>query len=319
MAFFGGIDGGASKTHCVIGDSEGKIVAEYFSAGSNHQVIGPDSAKKAIREALDGALSNAGISITDLDYTALGLAGADLEPDFIILNAICGEIFGNDRFKVMNDTWIGLRAGIPENWGIVTVCGTGSACSGRNREGVEATLRNLTFETGNSGGGFDIIREAFHFAFRSEEGTGCKTKLEEELPRLLGLNSMPDLLEAAVSMRIDPEKAYAVPVLVCELASDGDLVCQNILLEMGRTLGEIASGVIRKLHMEKLKFRVTLIGGVFKSSNPLLVDEYTTTVHRTAPNAKIGISKVKPAIGAYYLALGKYDKIMKTGLLNNIE
>lgn len=50
-------------------------------------------------------------------------------------------------------------------------------------------------------------------------------------------------------------------------------------------------------------FKVTLVGGVFQSNCPLLIDEYTTTVHRTAPFARIEIAKQKPAVGAYYLAL----------------
>lgn len=302
MSYYAGIDGGGTKTHCVVGDHEGRIIAEGFSSGSNHQIIGAQAAKAAISASLDQALGLAGIRRQDLSLAVLGLAGADLEPDFAVLNGICREIFGSVPFRIMNDSWIGLRAGIPENWGIVTVCGTGAACSGRSPDGREVTLRNLTYETGNIGGGSDLIREAFHSAFRSEEGTGKKTRLETELPLLFGVKGMADLLDKALSMDISPDQAYAVPVLVGELAFKGDEVCQKILLDMGRSLGEIAGGVIRKLHMENTPFQVTLVGGIFKTRCPLLVDEYTTTVHRTAPCAKVGVCRTNPAIGAYMLA-----------------
>lgn len=302
MAYFAGIDGGGTKTLCIIGDSEGNILSQGSSTASNHQVIGPEAAKQAIRSSMQQAVEASGISIRDISFSVFGLAGADLELDFIILDAVCSDIVGSSRFKVMNDTWIGLRAGIPENWGIVTVCGTGASCSGRNRTGQEATLRNLTYETGNYGGGYGIIREAFHYAFRSEEGTGLKTRLETELPAIFGSNSLAELLEPVLKMELEPAKAYQVPIIVSGLASKGDEVCQNILITSGRILGEVASGVIRKLGMEAEHFKVSLVGGVFKSDNPLMIDEYTTTVHRIAPYAEMVVCRTDPAIGAYSLA-----------------
>ena len=308
MIYLAGVDGGGTKTCCVIGDTDGNILARGISSGSNHQTVGPEAAKKAIRDAMAQAADALGIATEDISYTVLGLAGADLEPDFAILDVICRDVIKTGRFRIMNDTWIGLRAGIPENWGIVTVCGTGAACSGRNRYGAEATLRNLTYETGNYGGGIDILRMALHFAFRSEEGTGKKTRLEAELPAIFGAGSMADLVGPVVSMELVPEKAYHVPITVGRLAAEGDAVCQDILLTTGRVLGEIASGIVKKLGMEREQFKVTLVGSVFKSVSPLLVDEYTTTIHRTAPFAQVGISQTEPVTGAYYLALDAWRK-----------
>jgi N-acetylglucosamine kinase-like BadF-type ATPase len=303
MKYLAGIDGGGTKTACVIGDDSGNLLSGGLSTASNYQVIGAEAAKSAIEDALLQALRAAGITSGDLEYTVLGLAGADLESDFKVLDNICREIFGHGKFKVLNDTWIGLRAGIPENWGIVTNCGTGASCSGRDGRGNEATLRNLTYETGNLGGGFEIIRTAFHLAFRSEEGTGAYTGLESEIPALFGCRAMAELVGPVLEMKLEPARALEVPVIVGRLASGGDRPCQDLLVDMGRSLGEIAGGVIRKLGMEKTEFKVTLTGGVFKSSSPLMVDEYTTTVHRTAPGARIGIAGAEPVMGAYFLAL----------------
>lgn len=303
MRYVAGIDGGGTKTVCIVGDESGNILSRGLSTASNYQVIGAGAAKEVIENALLQAVQAAGITPDDLEYTVLGLAGADLENDFKVLNTICSKIFRHERFKVLNDTWIGLRAGIPENWGIVTNCGTGAACSGRDSKGNEATLRNLTYETGNLGGGFEIIRKAFHQAFRSEEKTGAHTRLESEIPALFGYSNMAKLVEPVLEMKLDPVRAFEVPIIVGRLASEGDRPCQDILVEMGRSLGEIAGGVIRKLGMESSEFKVTLTGGVFKSINPLMADEYATTVHRTAPGAHIGIAGVEPVMGAYFLAL----------------
>lgn len=303
MNYIAGVDGGASKTHCVIGDTQGNILSEGFSFGSNYQICGVETAKASIEEALKNAAAKLNIEASCIKYTVLGLAGADMESDFKALNEVCSSFLKPGSYKILNDTWVGLRAGIAENYGIVTICGTGGACSGRNSAGLEVTLRNLSYEAGNRGGASDIIKMALHYAFRSEEGTGRKTAIEDGFLKLFEIKSMEELVIMQRSMQVDPSKIYYIPILVSELANEGDAVCQDILINVGHEMAEIADGVIRRLGMCSQVFKVTLVGGVFQSSCPLLIDEYTTTVHRTAPFARIEIAKQKPAVGAYYLAL----------------
>lgn len=308
MIYIAGIDGGASKTHCMIGDADGNVLAEGFSAGSNHQAVGLEKAGEAIQSALAEASGKLGVKERDIRFTVLGLAGADLEPDFAALNEVCGRILPPGSYQVINDTWIGLRAGIPENWGIVTNCGTGGSCAGRNKDGEEVRLRNLSFELGNFGGGVDIAKMALHHAFRSEEKSGSTTALEQEIPKVAGVNSLDELISNVLSMNFDPEVFYAVPILVGELACLGDKVSQDILIKVGHEMGEIAGGVARRLHMEDQRFKVTLVGSVFKSECPVLIDEYTTTLHRAAPYAQIGLASQPSAMGAFSLACEAYRR-----------
>jgi len=117
---------------------------------------------------------------------------------------------------------------------------------------------------------------------------------------------MSRLAEILRNRTFDMTKLHAIPVLVFKLAADGDSICQDILVNMGHVLGEIAGGVIKRLGMEKEMLTVTLVGSIFEGSSPLLIDEYTTTVHRTAPYAKVEVAGLKPAMGAYYLALEQH-------------
>ncbi len=302
-----GIDGGATKTLCIIGDEQGTILSSGLSFGSNHQVVGKESARTSLQQALDQALEKLGIAVEQIGYAVLGLAGADLPADFTVLDEICRGIFDEVPFKIINDAWIGLRAGNPDNWGVVSICGTGANAAGRTKDGEEVILRGMSYELGNRGGGIDLLKDALHHAFRSEEQTGPQTRLALELPKLLGLNQMKDLVEIVLSQQVAPEILYAIPILVFNLATQGDRVCQDLLLNMGRTLGGMAGGVIKRLGFDlQAEVPVTLAGSLFKGSNPLLIDEYTTTVHRVAPRAKIEIAKAEPAYGAYWLALDHY-------------
>lgn len=298
-----GIDGGATKTSCIIGDENGKIISKGTGRASNYQVVGVEYTKASVLSALNEAMDKIDISIKDIGYAVLGLAGADMECDFKVLNNMCSEIFKDIPFKVVNDCWIGLRAGSDKNLGIVTVCGTGTNSAGRTKNGQEVILRSMSYEMGNWGGGTELLRDALHYAFRSEECTGRKTMLEVEIPRIFNLSNMEEVANLMRTEKNDEKKMYDIPIKVFELATKGDEVCQDMLIKMGREMGRFASGVIKRLGLENKEFEVVLVGSVFKGNNPLLIDEYTTTVHRTAPCANIQVSTKDPVEGAYLLAV----------------
>lgn len=301
--YLAGIDGGGTKTHCIIGDESGNILSEAFSSSSNHQVIGLLQAKNELQTALEKAMSTLHITLDEIGYVHLGLSGADFESDFVKLNGICSEILGRVPFKVSNDCWLGLRLGSYENVGVVTVCGTSVNVAGRNREGKESILRSQGYELGNWGGGVDLIRDALHYAFRSEEMTGKSTRLEQEIPSLLGYKTLAEMVEPFIEKAIDRRTLLGIPSLVMKLSNEGDGVCQELLIKMGRTVGEMTCGIIKRMNLSKERFSVYMIGGLTKGESPLMLDEFKKTVHLTAPYASIGVVEAPPAKGAYLLAL----------------
>ncbi|GAB1483303.1 hypothetical protein MASR2M78_21190 [Treponema sp.] len=46
------IDGGGTKTHCVVGDSAGNILGEGFGGASNHQVVGTELCASSIKTSI---------------------------------------------------------------------------------------------------------------------------------------------------------------------------------------------------------------------------------------------------------------------------
>ena len=300
--YIAGIDGGSTKTHCMIGDASGHIVSEGFAASSNHQVIGAGEAKKAIAESLHHAMEPMGIRLSDINRVHLGLSGADFDSDFAVLNTICGEIFMDIPFTISNDCWLGLRIASPDNTGVVASCGTSINVAGRKEDGQEFILRSQGYELGNWGGGADLIRDALHYAFRSEEWTGQKTRLETEIPKLMGYDTLERMVTPLMKKEIGHYSLLSISDLVFQLANEGDGVCRDLLVKVGRTLGEMTVGIIRRMGLCAEPIRVYAAGGLTKGDNPLLLDEFTTTVHRTAPYARIEVVKRPPAYGAYLLA-----------------
>ena len=304
-----GINGGGTATHCIIGDEHGNIYAEGFGGSSNYHTAGKDAVKNAMSLAINRALSKLNIEISDVTYAVLGIASADNEKDFIVLNSICNEIFADVPFEVLNDCWIGLRAGSEGNWGIVSICDTGHGAMGKTMGGEKVELRNMNFTLGNRGGSVEISEDALYHAFRADEKIGTPTKLQYEIPKVFGYKKMEDIDEIVRNEEVNADQLHRISTVVSQLAKEEDNVCQDILISMGSTIGKTAAGIIKRLQIQKTEVPIVLLGSVFTGDNPLFLDAYIMEIHRVAPRAKIKILDRKPVMGAYELAIDYMKKL----------
>jgi N-acetylglucosamine kinase-like BadF-type ATPase len=301
MTYIFGIDGGGTKTHCIIGTLTGDILGQGFGGQGNYQTCGIETTKQSIKDAFEAALEQAHLKATDLSYGVLGLSGADETRDFEVLVPMCKEVFGNIPHEVMNDTWIGLRTG--SSFGVISICGTGGAHAGKNPEGRQVILRNMDYPLGNRGGGGEIVEKAIHFAFRSHEDTYIKSDLEKVMPTIFKVKTMDQVAEIIRSEGISNYAAYQIPIETFKLAEAGDVVSREIIEEMSVSLGQFAASVVRKLHMEDLEVPMVLIGSLFRTRSPLMLDPYIKQVQETAPKAYCVVPTISPAEGALHLAI----------------
>ena len=58
MTYKIGVDGGGTKTECVLVDAAGVIVARHLAPGCNPNIVGPEQARLILTAAL-GALTSA--------------------------------------------------------------------------------------------------------------------------------------------------------------------------------------------------------------------------------------------------------------------
>lgn len=306
--YYAGIDGGATKTAALCGDEEGNVSGCGLAGPSNYQVVGVKTAMAAVAESLDGALQQAGLSREELDHTVFALSGADLPADFVFLQEQLAGYFPGMEFQLVNDCWAAFRAGTDAPFGAVSICGTGTNAAARNGKGEQAALRSLGYEFGNWGGAADLAREALHHAFRSEEGTGPRSCLEEKVLAAFG-GEFSDYSRLATALRDDLSlifrSMYLLPTQVFQAASEGDAVAQEILCRMGSAAGGDCAAVIGKVGMAQEPCDVVLGGGMYAASrqhNPLLIDSFTLALHRAAPLARPRLPRFEPAAGAYLLA-----------------
>lgn len=298
-----GIDAGGTKTHCVIADENENILAEGLAGASQHQLFGIRQTEKNLQLVVSAALKEADLTLQDLSYAVLGMSGADGEDDLALLNPAAEKVLPGVPFRVVHDAWIGMYSALKEPFGVVSICGTGAGHAGRNRQGDELTLRNLDYRLGNYGGGGDLVEKALHYAFRSDEGTYEKSALEAAVPPIFGVSTMEDVCRLLKQNPLSDRERYQLPITVFQLANSGDSVCRMLIQDLGHEEGLYAAAVIRRLHMENEQVPVVLIGSLFHSDDPLLLDPFMEAVRSAAPAAYPVLPTRKPVTGAVRMAL----------------
>lgn len=308
MPFILGVDGGATKTMAIIGDHTGLILGAGLTGPTNYQLTGLDVAMNNLDDAVRMAASQAGIDVGQISFGVFGLAGADFPVDFQNLTGGIKRLYPAMKFEITNDTWVGFRSGTDQDYGGVVISGTGANYAAAAPDGRKVTGRGMGYEWGGEGGAGSLIRTAMHFAFRSNDGTGPKTALEEVVLSTLDFPSYDDLSLYMYEVhgkfsRIYMKAATIVPAIF-ELASSGDPVCADILIESGKAMGEIIGGMIKTLGSWQVPQDIVMVGSVFtKGANPLLVDSFTMSCHRFVPFARFKMPELEPAGGAYIMGL----------------
>ncbi|MCM1266663.1 MAG: hypothetical protein NC302_02055 [Bacteroidales bacterium] len=318
-----GVDAGGTKTRCLICDEKERVMGRGAAGASQHQIYGIEQTKKNVRLAVEEALKQAKLLLSDISYAVLGMSGADEADDFALLIPAIEEVLPGVPHEILHDSWIGMRAAFggtgerhdPEcpaagksasgigMFGVVSICGTGAGHAGINERGERLTLRNLDYITGNCGGGAELCEKALHYAFRSEEGTYDKSLLEERIPPVFGVRTMEEVCGIIKNDGPNEKQRFAVPVVVFEAAGQGDTVAGKLLTDMGREEGRYAAAIIRRLGMTADRIPAVLIGSLFQTGERLLIDAYMEEVHAAAPLAYPVILEEEPVLGAVRLAL----------------
>ncbi len=296
--YYLGVDGGGSKTLCVICDESGRIVGSALSGCGNHQVD-RETARKNIYAAVDDALKNSCLTRDSIDHAVFGLAGADREHDFTILRPMLADLNFKST-KIVCDTIIALRAGTNLNYGVVLICGTGTNAYGINKHGAEYQCGGFGYAFGDFGGS-ELAIEAFRSVIRAWDGRAEPTLLTGAILKTLGFSSVEAMRDNYLDHEHDVPSGL-VPMLF-EVAKD-DEVARGILKKQGEELGLAAAAVIKKLNMQEDCFDLVLAGSILSQGDSRFLLPYIKkAVESVAPGCRCRILKVQPVAGALLMAM----------------
>jgi N-acetylglucosamine kinase-like BadF-type ATPase len=299
--YYLGIDGGGTKTHAVITDSECRIAGEGFSGAANPLRIGLEEAILHVEQAVADACAHAGIEIGEIESACAAIAGINHPIHYHTMKDALDDALQVAGLELVTDARAALEGALDGKAGVVVIAGTGSIAIGVNADGRQARAGGFGPTLSDEGSGYYIAQRALKAVVSSFDGRSPKTILAERICDRLGVADPSDLPGVIYNSDSEPVDIAPLAELVDEAAREGDEVARQILIAAGRELGRLAASVIDKLGLHSIAFRVACVGSVFRSGEVVL-EPLREAVSRVAPHAEIGPPLHPPAIGAVKLA-----------------
>jgi len=312
MAYYLGIDGGGTKTRCVLGD-EMTVLATAMSGGSNIVRLGETQAREALHTAIRQVCATANISPAQISAVCIGAAGADRPEIVAKICAILAELISETapetalpKIEVVGDMTIALEAACGAGPGVIAIAGTGSIAYGRDATGHTARAGGWGFAVSDEGSGHWIGRRAIS-AILSAHDQGLETTLSAMVLQAWKLNTLDELVQQANSTP-PPDFPRLFPI-VLRAADEDDSVARSLLTDAGAKLGSLAAIVVHRLAhntpaamltgsmLPVATLPVAMTGSVFRQS-PDVRRVFYNTLQTSLPGIDVRQDIVDPIEGA---------------------
>ena len=267
MAYFIGIDGGGTKTNCIIADENLNIIAESTGEASNFLLLGTETVCVNLLLLIDECLTAAGLNYDDIAATVLGTTGAGRKNDAQKLEAAfikycAGKVVELKNFTVESDARIALEGAFSGMPGCILIAGTGFIIFGKDASGKIHRAGGYGRLIGDEGSGYSIARKGLAAAAREFDGRGGKTILTGSLAEHFSISSPEELISAVYRNNFN---IPSVAPLVLAAAKENDPACMRILDEESDELVLHITTMAEKLNERPLN--VSFIGGLLSEKN----------------------------------------------------
>ena len=292
MGIFLGIDGGGSKTSCLVGD-EKSVLGSGAAAGSNVVRVGEESARRALREAIQQACESARVKPAEIQRACVGLAGAARPEVRNTVNRIIAEIISGD-IEITGDMEIALEAAFGDDPGVIVIAGTGSIAYGRNAQGQIARAGGWGFAISDEGSGYWIGRTAVATAVREGEQTQ-DTCLLKAIAKSWGITTHQQVVITANGTPA-PDFAALFPI-VLKAAEKQNKQAREVLTQAAKELVTLAEDVLNRVFPDATSVPVAMSGGVFAHSSQVR-EVFYNRLSKEYPNVRLIEDVIEPVQGA---------------------
>jgi glucosamine kinase len=297
VSIFLGIDGGGSKTSCVIGD-ENSVLGTGKSGGSNVIRVGETQARESLGTAIRAASAEAKIIPSQIKKTCVGIAGGARPEIANVVRRLLLELVGGE-IEVVGDHVIAMEAAFGGGPGVIVIAGTGSIAYGRNAKGQVARAGGWGFTISDEGSGHWIGRAAVTASLRAyDQGGHEKTSpLLESIMKFWDVSRVEQLVVTANSA---PDFAALLPTILSASEADDDFA-RNVLTNAGSELAALAGIVIDRICVKDDSVPVAVSGGVFYNC-ALVRQVFYDRLRAHYPKLLPNVTGIDPAKGALELA-----------------
>ncbi|MBN1300769.1 MAG: hypothetical protein JW995_06100 [Melioribacteraceae bacterium] len=301
MKYYIGLDGGGTKTKCVLSDADFNIIAESAGGPSTFLLIGADTVASTILKLILNVTESAGINLTDIEAIVLGTTGAGRRPDAELLEeAFAGYISKNNfsplKFHVDSDARIALEGAFTGRPGSILIAGTGSIMFGKDKKGMIHRVGGFGRFIGDEGSGYMLGRRGLIAVAKSFDGRGEYTVLSEFLKSEFGIDDPAKLITEVYKNKFD---IASVAPLVIESAKKNDTICRTIIESEISELLQHISAMKSLLKMDTMN--LCLIGSTLTTEN-YYSELFKQKVTATFDSINIIDAELPPHLGAVVMA-----------------
>lgn len=355
MDYVMSIDGGGSKTVCLIADGNGHLCGFGASGPVNTNYTKREDAIKSIRSAVWDSLRCQDLESAQIDslYISAPVAPAILQEGIQPFNI--NQV--NRAAEGETPRWAS-RFWVDERVGVTVDAGTGSLARGWSEDGKEAGAGGWGATLGDEGSGYWIGMQAMIAILQASDGRIESTQLTGPVLEHFGFTDLlemvfkvshglvetrdsdpigviPDSDQQDLTGKDDLEggvqfykregeaplsrhQVASLCPVVEKVALAGDPKAVEIFHRAGVELAQLALAVIKRLEMADDQFAVIPFGGVFRAKD-LILDSFRKTIQLTAPCAKVVLPRFEPVVGGILLALERIGIQIEGSILENIE
>jgi N-acetylglucosamine kinase-like BadF-type ATPase len=158
-----GVDGGGTKTECILVDPSGAIAARHTGPGCSPSLVGAQRAREIASEALQAI--RAGHGSVPIEATLLCMAGSRA-----FWREFGEGLAGFGRVAAVDDSHPVLELATRGAPGLVLHAGTGSFIAARGPDGRAHYAGGIGWRFGDEGSGYDLGRRAIARALLELQG-----------------------------------------------------------------------------------------------------------------------------------------------------
>jgi glucosamine kinase len=250
-----GVDGGGTKTECILIDAGGVIVARHLAPGCNPNVAGPDQARLIITDALCALASTLNSQLSTLSSAPPRIAATHLymSGNRAFWRETAATLTDFGRVTVADDSHPVLELATHGAPGLVLHAGTGSFVAARAPDGSVHYAGGIGWRFGDPGSGYELGRRAIARALMELQGWLPATRLATLVRdhTQLGPDADPTAITRFFYHHAEPNRVIAaLAPAVFRLANEGDDTALTLVVDSAAELLALATRVATKLFPE---------------------------------------------------------------------
>ena len=258
-----GIDGGGTKTSCILFDTEGNIIDRIIKEGSNLYVF-KENGVNILLSAINKILQKNKLNIDDINAYGIAVAGISDQNQKDLLLKELDRIKITSKTILLSDVEAAYRILCPKQQGLLVNIGTGIICFAKDDNGKIIKEAGNGFDKGDIGSGYWLGKELFYRLILNEalvfEDDDLKQIFDASIDKfnVKNFREMYQLIEQGDDIF---SQLSSLGQDAIDLAMNGNDVALSIVQEGTRYVADYILNICERLDMINLSEIIIAING----------------------------------------------------------